>query len=257
MLLETRSLGVTYGGVRALDDVSIGVGEGSLVGLIGPNGAGKTTFIDAVTGFASATGQVLLDGRRLDHLAPYRRARAGLVRSFQQAELFDDLDVRGNLDVAADRARWWSTMSDLVRPGRTHRRDDGGDGVDRAVDLLDIAHLVDLSIAQLSEGERKLVGLARALSRDPRLLLLDEPAAGLDTDESHALGNRLRAIVDAGTSIVLVDHDIDLVLGRCDVVHVLEQGRLIASGEPDDVRADDRVIAAYLGSTATTNGVLA
>jgi len=257
MLLETRSLGVTYGGVRALDDVSIGVGEGSLVGLIGPNGAGKTTFIDAVTGFANATGQVLLDGRRLDHLAPYRRARAGIVRSFQQAELFDDLDVRGNLDVAADRPRWWSTMSDLVRPGRAYERGDGGNGVDRAVDLLDIAHLMHATIAQLSEGERKLVGLARALSRDPRLLLLDEPAAGLDTDESHALGNRLRAIVDAGTSIVLVDHDIDLVLGRCDVVHVLEQGRLIASGEPDDVRADERVIAAYLGSTATTNGVLA
>ena len=227
MLLRTESLTVQYGGVTAVDGLCIDVDHGELVGLIGPNGAGKTSCIDAVGGFVTYTGSVQLDGRPMEGLEAHQRARRGLVRTFQQVELFDDLDVRGNLLVAAGR-----------------------EPIDEAVAMFGIEHLLSRSTAALSEGERKLVGLARALARRPRVLLLDEPAAGLDTDESAALGARLRAVVASGVAVLLVDHDMGLVLEVCDRVHVIEEGALLASGPPADVRADPRVIAAYLGASA-------
>ena len=227
MLLRTEALTVQYGGVTAVDALSIDVDAGELVGLIGPNGAGKTSCIDALGGFVAYRGAVELDGRAIDGVSAHRRARLGLVRTFQQVELFDDLDVRGNLLVAAAR-----------RP------------IDEAVDMFGIGHLLDRGTGELSEGERKLVGLARALARRPRVLLLDEPAAGLDTDESLALGFRLRAVVASGVAVLLVDHDMGLVLSVCDRVHVIEEGALIASGPPARVQSDPRVIAAYLGASA-------
>jgi branched-chain amino acid transport system ATP-binding protein len=187
-----------------------------------------------------------LDGVRLDGLAPHERARRGLVRTFQQAELFDELDVRGNLLVAAARPTWWRPLADLVRPGRARTPA----ALERAVALLGIGHLLDRPTDRLSEGERKLVGLCRALAAEPRVLLLDEPAAGLDTEESQDLGRRLRAIVDTDVTVLLVDHDVDLVLNACDVVHVVDNGGLIASGSPAAVRADERVVHAYLGTGA-------
>jgi len=227
VLLRTEELTVRYGGVTAVNALCVDVDGGEVVGLIGPNGAGKTTCIDALGGFVSYRGRVLLDDASVDSLAPHRRARAGIVRTFQQVELFDDLDVRGNLLVAA-----------------------GDAPIDDAVAMLEIGHLLDRSTTELSEGERKLVGLARALARRPRVLLLDEPAAGLDTDESVALGERLRAVAGAGIGVLLVDHDMGLVLGVCDRVHVIESGALLASGAPEAVRADPRVVAAYLGAPA-------
>jgi branched-chain amino acid transport system ATP-binding protein len=245
--LQTDELTVAYDGLVAVDHVSLDVGRSELVGLIGPNGAGKTTFIDAVSGFAACTGSVRLDGAPLDGLPPHRRVARGLTRSFQQVELFDDLDVLGNLLVAVDNRSWWTPLADLVRPGR-HR---AHPALDRAVELLGIGHLVDRSVPELSEGERKLVGLCRALATGAEMLLLDEPAAGLDTDESAELGRHLRSIVGTGTSILLVDHDMGLVLEVCDRVHVIERGALIASGPPDAVRNDPQVITAYLGASAS------
>jgi branched-chain amino acid transport system ATP-binding protein len=246
-MLHVDGLTVAYGGVRALDGVSLSVPARSLVGLIGPNGAGKTTFLDAVTGFTPYGGSVRLGDRALDGVAPHRRARVGLVRTFQSVELFDDLDVAGNLRVAAERLRWWRPLTDLVSP----RPSSALPGpVAAAVEVLGVGGLLGRAPGALSEGERKLVGLCRALACEPRVLLLDEPAAGLDTAESRMLAVALRAVVDTGVTVLLVDHDMDLVLGTCEAVHVLEFGRLIASGAPDVVRHDERVVAAYLGSTA-------
>jgi branched-chain amino acid transport system ATP-binding protein len=246
MRLSARSLTVSYGGVLAVDGVSLDLAAGTLAGLIGPNGAGKTSLIDALSGFVAYEGSVQLGGVTLDGLPPHQRARRGLVRSFQSVELFDDLDVRGNLLVAAERLTVWGALRDLVVP----RRSPIAARLDRAVDVSGVGHLLGRRTAELSEGERKLVGLCRALVTDPAVLLLDEPAAGLDTGESALLGERLRAVVGAGTAVLLIDHDMDLVLDVCDVVHVVDGGRLIASGTPAEVRGDDRVVAAYLGVDA-------
>ena len=242
-LLDVHGLGVRFGGVRALDDVDLTVGEGALIGLIGPNGAGKTTLIDALTGFVPASGRITFAGRRISGLPAHRRARAGLGRSWQSVELFDDLTIMENLRVAADRQRPREMLSELVRPRRTAAEA----GVVEALGLLEIGDLADRMPTELTQGQRKLAGVARALAARPRLVCLDEPAAGLDTNESVMLGRHLRRIVDGGTSMLLVDHDMDLVFGSCDLVYVLEFGRVIAVGPPAEVRADREVIAAYLG----------
>jgi branched-chain amino acid transport system ATP-binding protein len=246
MRLSARSVTVSYGGVRAVDGVSLDLEAGSLAGLIGPNGAGKTSLIDALSGFVTYEGSVTLDDVAIDGLPPHERVRRGLVRSFQSVELFDDLDVRGNLLVAAERLTVWGALRDLVVP----RRSPTAARLDRAVDVAGVGHLLGRRTGELSEGERKLVGMCRALVTDPGVLLLDEPAAGLDTGESRQLGERLRAVVEAGTAVLLIDHDMDLVLDVCDVVHVVDSGRHIASGTPAEVRGDERVVAAYLGVDA-------
>lgn len=243
--LRATGLGVRFGGVRALIDLSLEVGDGQLVGLIGPNGAGKTTTIDALTGFVRHEGRVAVDGEDLTEAAPHRRAAAGLARTWQSLELFDDLTVEENLRVAADRSSLVSTLGDLVRPSRP-RPDDG---VRWALDVLDLESVAGTYPPELSLGRRKLAAVARALAARPSVLLLDEPAAGLDSSESLAFGETLRRIVAHGTSILLIDHDMALVLGVCDHLYVLDFGRLIASGPPDAVRADARVVAAYLGTS--------
>jgi ABC-type branched-subunit amino acid transport system ATPase component len=243
-LLDVDRLRVSFGGVVAVDDVSFAVEEGTLVGFIGPNGAGKTTCIEALTGYLpQATGRVVFDGHDLNGLAPHRRARLGLVRTFQAVELFDDLTVRDNLRAAGNRRTWWQSLGDLFAP-RWH---DDESAIDAALDLLGLTDVADELPTQLPQGKRKLAGVARALACRPRLLLLDEPAAGLDTNESVELGERLRTVVDSGVTVLLVDHDMGLVLGACDHVVVLDFGRVIAEGAPEHVRANADVIAAYLG----------
>ncbi len=242
-LLRTDSLSVTFGGLRAVNDVSLHVGEGELVGLIGPNGAGKTTFIDAVTGYVASQGETYFDGRPISGMAPHRRSRLGLGRTWQSLELFDDLTVEENLLVASERPSIGGFFADLVAPRRARPRD----SVDFALDVLGIRDLAGRMPTEISQGQRKLVSAARALAARPRLVCMDEPAAGLDTHESAVLGERLRAVVNEGISILLVDHDMGLVLGICDRIHVIEFGRTIAEGAPDVVAADPLVVEAYLG----------
>jgi branched-chain amino acid transport system ATP-binding protein len=248
-VLEARGVSVSFGGVRALVDVDLLVEPGQLVGLIGPNGAGKTTFIDAISGFVSHRGNVQLDGRDLGSRAPHERAALGIARTWQSIELFDDLTVRENLAVAADRPSPWATVKELVSSPVASTRT-----VEEAVRLFGLESKVDALPEDLSQAERKLVGVARALAAAPRLLCVDEPAAGLDVSESERLGRHLREIVEAGAAMLLVDHDMGLVLSISDWVVVLDFGRVIACGTPEAVRRDPRVIAAYLGSAARAEG---
>ncbi|HEV7762553.1 MAG TPA: branched-chain amino acid ABC transporter ATP-binding protein/permease, partial [Acidimicrobiales bacterium] len=230
--LQVDALTVRYGGVVAVADVSLQVGSGTIVGLIGPNGAGKTSVIDAVTGFAPAAGSIRLAGKAIERRPPHARVHAGLARTFQSLDLYDDLTVDENVSVAALG----------VRQSERHA------AVTRALSQLGITALRDRPAGELSQGERQLVSIARACASEPRVLLLDEPAAGLDTSESLWLGDRIRDIRSSGAGVLLVDHDVALVLSVCDHVYVLDFGRVIAEGPPDAIRSSRAVADAYLGS---------
>lgn len=246
-VLETKSLTVRYGGVTAVNSVDLTVGVGELVGLIGPNGAGKTSFIDAVTGYTAASGEVTFAQQSLNGRRPHERVRMGLGRTFQTLELFEDMTIRENLAVAAEPARWWSLARDMLFPGN------GGAATSKikaALDSVSLGNNVDAFPSELPNGNRKLAAVARALVTDPQLLLLDEPASGLNSTESKDLGGVLRGLADNGLSMLLVDHDMDLVLSVTDRIYVLDFGRVIAEGPPDQLRDDPRVIAAYLGHGA-------
>jgi branched-chain amino acid transport system ATP-binding protein len=245
--LEVTGLTVSYGGLRAVNDVSLSVSQGSLVGLIGPNGAGKTSLIDALTGFVDAQGSINFHGQRLEGRPAHARARAGLARTWQSLELFEDLSVAENLQVAMGRPTALGIARDLlgIRPASSTLATLGA-----TLETLDLTRFADARPADLSQGQRKLVGIARALAPQPRLLLLDEPAAGLNTMESQRLGRQLRRIVEGGIDILLVDHDMGLILNVCNDIYVVDFGTVIAHGPPAAIRSDGRVIAAYLGPSA-------
>jgi branched-chain amino acid transport system ATP-binding protein len=242
-LLDVDNLSVKHGVLLALDGVRLRVDEGQIVGLIGPNGAGKTTFIDTVTGFTRATnGQITFGGRDITRAPGHQRSRAGLVRTFQSLELFDDMTVLDNLAVSTQSPSLWATITDALWP-KSHDLSHAH----RVLDLLDLWPVADRLPTELSNGQRHVVALGRALASSPRLVLLDEPAAGLDPTETAELAATLRKLPAIGTSVLVVDHDMSLIMNVCDTVHVLDFGKVVASGAPDQVRHNPKVIAAYLG----------
>lgn len=247
-LLETHDLTVSYGGLHANSNVNIKVEKGKLTGLIGPNGAGKTTFIDAITGFTTvSSGRAEFRGNDLVGMSPAERARAGLVRTFQSLELFEDLTVWDNLIVMAEQTKWWSFLADIIKPLRKVGVEEDAEW---ALNLLGLGDLKDRLTLDLSHGQRKLVSVARGLAARPELLLLDEPAAGLDSVESQQLGSHLREILTKDITLFLIDHDMGLVLSVCDYIYVLDFGKIIAEGTPDEIRKNPEVIRAYLGESA-------
>ncbi len=245
--LEVTDLTVRFGGVVALDGVSLRVEPGSIVGLIGPNGAGKTTLIDAVTGFVRPQhGTVTLNDRRIERLPAYRRVRLGISRSFQSLELFEDLTVRENLRAASDDRDVAGYFTSLVHSAN---RPLAAAAV-AAIHEFGLEPDLDQRPTDLSFGRRRLVAIVRAVAVRPSVLLLDEPAAGLGDHETAELGDLVRRLADDwGLAILVVEHDMSFVMGVCDRVVVLDFGRAIGEGTPTEVQSDRNVIDAYLGET--------
>jgi ABC-type branched-subunit amino acid transport system ATPase component/branched-subunit amino acid ABC-type transport system permease component len=244
--LEVHDLRVRYSGVVAVDGVSLTVAPGEVVGLIGSNGSGKTTVIDAITGFTHpAGGRVLLEGRLVNRWSAARRSRAGISRSFQSLELFDELTVHDNLRTAADRRDLLAYITDLVRPATPRFAHE----VSAAIQDFELADELDHAAKDLPYSRRRLLAVARAVATEPSILLLDEPAAGLGEDESSELRVLIRQLVEGwGMGILIAEHDVDLVMNVCDRIVVLDAGRVISEGAPREVQTDPAVIAAYLGT---------
>ncbi|WP_028310852.1 ABC transporter ATP-binding protein [Derxia gummosa] len=234
--LQAEGLTIQYGGVRAVDGVSLALQPGEIRGLIGPNGAGKSTVIDAISGRRRATtGRVTLRGEDVSRLDVVQRRARGLSRSFQRTSIFAGMQVREQVELAAHRSGAADAAADAAE----------------VLDELELAHLGKAVAGDLGYGEQRRLDLALALVGAPAVLLLDEPMAGLSVKESHDLARHLRRLTGKReVSVLLVEHDVDVVFGISHSVTVLELGRVIASGEPAAVRADPRVREAYLGSAA-------
>ena len=243
--LAVKGLTVRFGGVTAVNDVSLKVSPGEVVGLIGPNGAGKTTVIDAVTGFVSQEcGDIVLEDQRIERWPAHKRARAGVSRSFQSLELFEDITVRENLRTASDTRDLRGYLSNLIAPGNKPLPA----AARAAIREFQLEPYLEMLPTDLPYGRRRLVAVARAVASEPSILLLDEPAAGLDDTETRELGELVRRLADSwGIGVLVVEHDMSFVMDTCDRVVVLDFGNEIATGTTDDIASDSRVIAAYLG----------
>ncbi|HEX6569701.1 MAG TPA: ABC transporter ATP-binding protein [Acidimicrobiales bacterium] len=236
--LEARGISVRFGGKAALNDTTVLVDRGAVTGLIGPNGAGKTTLFNVVCGLlAPDAGKVVIDGHDVTGKPPHKRARHGLARTFQRLELFTSLTVRDNVRVGGDIHNRWSRG----------RRDTESE-TERIIELTGLAAIADREVSEIPTGQARVVELARALMTEPTVLLLDEPAAGQTDAETQAFGRLLRRLAADGLAICLVEHDMSLVMDVCESIHVLDYGRTIAVGPPDQVRDDPAVIEAYLGT---------
>ncbi len=241
-ILSVRGVSVNFGGLRALDEVSLEVQAGTMVGLIGPNGAGKTTLIGVLSGLQRPNqGSVDFDGHNLLKTPPHRRVQFGMTRTFQRLELWDSMSVFDNVRTAAELAAKWRSDFDPL------------EATNSAIELFGLHDVAPRSIGSLSTGTARLVEVARALASRPKLMLLDEPSAGLDKAEAAQFGRVLAGVVaSANTAVLLVEHHVDMVFEHCARVYVLDFGQVIASGEPSHVQNDERVKRAYLGGLVGT-----
>jgi branched-chain amino acid transport system ATP-binding protein len=247
-LLATRSLGLDIGGATIVADVSLGVSEGELLGIIGPNGAGKTSFFNLLSGiYRPTSGTIELDGRDITHERPYRRTRRGLGRTFQVSNVFPLLPVLENVRLAAE-ARLGGTMR-IWRRASWMR-----EAIERArwaLERVGLAGRTQAQAGQLAHGDKRKLELAMLLAADPRVILLDEPMAGVNPTLAAQLLEHMQAVrEERGVTFLLVEHDLDLVMRACDTVVVMNEGRILTAGTPDEVRLDQRVVDAYLGTHA-------
>jgi branched-chain amino acid transport system ATP-binding protein len=239
-LLDVLGVTVQFGGVTAVDNASISVEAGSITGLIGPNGAGKTTLFNVITGLQPPThGRVWFSGNDVSKSTPNSRAKAGMARTFQRLEAFGSLTVRENVlaarEIYGGVSSWFSGGKDPV--------------VDELIERVGLTRYAGQRADSVPTGVARLLEMARALAIEPQLLLLDEPSSGLDEAETETFGDLLLELAEEGRAILMVEHDMDLVMRVCDVIHVLEFGRVIATGTPAEIRSDRAVQAAYLGFT--------
>ena len=254
-LLELRDVVVRFGGITAVDGLSLSVHGGEIVGLIGPNGAGKTVTFNVVTGLQRPTeGRVLLHGQDVTTAPPHVRTALGLGRTFQIIQLFRGMSVRENLMVAAHRHTRSGALADALRlPARRRALAEARERAESVLGFLGLDELADVPTDQLTIGQARLVELARAVTLRPDVLLLDEPASGLDPGETADFARllaRVRSVVGCG--MLLVEHDMSVVMPLCDHIHAMNFGRPLADGSPAHVRAHPDVVASYLGGTSTS-----
>ncbi len=250
-VLETRGLGITFGGLKAVTDFNIKIYEGELVGLIGPNGAGKTTVFNMLTGVYEPTdGSVLLNGQLLNGKKTYQFVEAGIARTFQNIRLFHDMTVLDNVKAAFTKDISYGLVAATLRTKAFWKAEN--EITEKAIELLKIFHLEDKKdwlAANLPYGQQRKLEIARALATNMKLLLLDEPAAGMNPTETDDLMNCINTIRDRfGIAILLIEHDMSLVMNVCERIKVIDYGKTIAEGLPEEIASNPQVIAAYLGA---------
>jgi branched-chain amino acid transport system ATP-binding protein len=238
-LLEVKGVNVHFGGNHAVRDVDLEVEAGRITGLIGPNGAGKTTTFNVITGLQEATsGRVVLDGEDIGALPPHKRARKGIARTFQRLEVFGSLTAYENVLAAAE-----------IRKGWSHDKTDPRIVAEQVLDRVGIRSVANDRVDAMPTGLARLVELGRALAQHPRVLLLDEPASGLDESESDAFADLLLELAGEGMAILMVEHDVPLVMKVCTWIHVLDFGAILAVGTAEDIQQNQLVLDAYLGAS--------